>query len=148
MKRRVSVIALVVFALLALVLAGRRFYGFILNDELNQAAQAADVSRIDKLLSAGADINGAGMHAMKPLMSACKGGDLRTVEHLLTKGADINSHNDSGSALMWVIESNKPDIVRLLLEHHVDVDWRNCLGQDARSFAREEGNGQIIELLR
>ncbi len=63
-------------------------------------------------------------------------------------GADINGHNDSGSVLMWAIDSGNVELVSLLLDHGVDTDWKNPLGDNARTFAKEKGDQDIIDRLR
>jgi len=85
---------------------------------------------------------------MTPLMSACAGGDVVMVRHLIYRGADVNGHNDSGSALMWAIDSGNIEIVKLLLENEVDASWTNVLGGGAISFAREKRNQTIVDLLQ
>ncbi len=124
------------------------FFRFVRTDDLNQAAKAGDVKRVAYLLSTGAAINGRGMHDMTPLMSACAGGDLATVQYLISVGADVNGHNNSGSALMWAIDSGNDNIVKLLLENGVNKSWKNVMGADALTFARDEGHSDIMTLLQ
>ena len=121
--------------------------GFIKHDELNQAALAGDKARCEGLLKSGADVNGAGMHAMKPIMSAAKGGDFETVKYLVCNGADVNAHNSSGSALMWAIEANEPRIARFLLMNGADPRWVNSLGRTALDLAMEKQARELIDLL-
>ena len=136
------------FGLALLLLLCIPVYRFLRTDSLNQAAQAGDIVRVNSLLSSGAAINGIGMHGMTPLMSACAGGDLPMVRHLISLGADVNGHNVSGSALMWAVDSGSLEIVELLIENGVDTSWKNHQGDDARSFASEEGKTAIAELLQ
>ena len=44
---------------------------------------------VRKALSRGADVNGRGMHAMTPLMTASKAGRLDICELLVARGADV-----------------------------------------------------------
>ncbi|MEO5984304.1 MAG: ankyrin repeat domain-containing protein [Ferruginibacter sp.] len=120
---------------------------FIRNDELNQAAVAGNSKRTTELLSKGANVNGRGMHAMTPIMSAARGGHLKVVELLVAKGADVNSHNDSGSALMWAVDSGSEELVSYLLRSGVDAQWTNALGSSALDFAREQKKTNIVRLL-
>src|SRR5579871_2433366 len=85
------------------------------NDDLNRAALAGDRARCEILLGRAANVNGAGMHDMKPIMSAAKGGSLETTRLLLSKGADVNAHNDSGSALMWAVDSGNEELLSFLV---------------------------------
>lgn len=120
---------------------------FVRNDNLNQAALAGDRARCEVLLSKGAKVNGAGMHAMTPIMSAAKGGSLETVQYLVSSGADVNAHNDSGSALMWSVGSGNESIVRFLLMNGAKAGWTNALGRTALDFAREKKATNLVHVL-
>jgi uncharacterized protein len=117
------------------------------NDELNQAALAGNSERMTELLSKGADIDGRGMHGMTPIMSAARGGHLKVVARLVAKGADVNSHNDSGSTLMWAVESGNTGLVRFLLRNGADVRWTNALGKTALDLAREQNKTDLVRVL-
>jgi ankyrin repeat protein len=130
---------------LALLAAGCAFVG---NDNLNQAALAGDRARCEALLKKGADVNGAGMHDMKPLMSAAKGGNLETARYLVSKGADVNAHNGSGSALVWAVNSGNEELVRFLLVSGANPEWTNALGSTVVDFARQKGATNMIPILQ
>ena len=87
------------------------------------------------------------MHAMKQIMSAAKGAHLETVEYLASRGADVNAHNDSGSALMWAVESGNEEIVQFLLVSGTNVRWTNALGETALDFARTKKANNMIRIL-
>jgi|ERR1051325_8024926 ankyrin repeat protein len=95
----------------------------------------------------GVDVNGRGMHAMTPLMTAAKAGRLDICELLLKHGADVNGHNDSGSVLMWGVESGNEELVRFLLKSGADRSWKNALGGTAESLARQRGLSTLRHLL-
>ena len=95
----------------------------------------------------GAKVNGPGMHGMKPIMSAAKGGSLETVRYLVSEGADVNAHNDSGSALMWAVDSRNEAVVRFLLTRGANPRWTNSLGDTAVDFARRKGLTNMTEIL-
>ena len=132
------------FALAGVLASGCRF---IKNDDLNQAALAGDRARCEALLTKGASVNGAGMHAMRPIMSAAKSGSLETVRFLVSKGADVNAHNDSGSALMWAVDSGNEELLRFLLMKGADAAWTNALGHTARDFAVEKKSSNMARIL-
>ena len=121
--------------------------GFIRNDTLNQAARAGDEKRTVELLAQGADVNGRGMHAMKPLMSAAQGGQVGIEELLIARRADMNSHNDGGSVLMWAAGTANGELVGILLQHGVDFRWTNALGNTALEIALEQHRTNIVRLL-
>ena len=121
---------------------------FAKNDKLNQAALAGDRVRCEALLSKGANVNGTGMHGMKPIMSGAKGASIETVRYLVCNGADVNAHNDSGSALMWAIDSGNEELVRFLLDNGAEVSWTNALGQSAFDLASERKNTKLMVILK
>ncbi len=45
-------------------------------------------------------------------------------------------------------ESGNVEIVKLLIQSKVDTTWKNAMGEDASSFARQKGDEEIIELLQ
>jgi ankyrin repeat protein len=135
--------------LITLVVVGVAWAGcrFARNDTLNQAALVGDSNRTTELLSKGANVNGRGMHAMTPIMSAARGGHLGVVSQLVTQGADVNSHNDSGSTLMWAVDSGNEELVNYLLRSGADVRWTNALGVTALDFAREQQKTNLVRVL-
>ncbi len=148
MKRKaIEGIAITAVAI-ALVTGVFSLWRFIKNDNLNTAARSGDLSACKELISEGADVNGRGMHAMVPIMSAAEGGHPAVVEYLIATGADVNGHNQSGSALMWAIEAQNEGNVRTLLAHGVDANWRNHMGEAALDQATAKGLENIVKLLR
>lgn len=143
MHKQRSIVA-AAFVLLAMLGSG---CSFIRNDDLNQAAFAGDQKNCEVLLSKGAIVHGAGMHGMRPIMSAAEGGNLETVRFLVAKGADVNAHNASGSALMWAVEADNAEMVRFLLLNGAESSWTNALGETALDFARRKQATEIIRLL-
>ena len=121
---------------------------FVGNDNLNQAALAGDRAHCEALLNNGADVNGVGMHGMKPLMSAARSGNLEAARYLVSKGADVNAHNDSGSALMWAVNSGNEELVRFLLVSGADPEWANALGSTVVDLARQRGATNMIPILQ
>src|SRR5690349_6435184 len=116
------IMTILIIALAAAIASG---CSFVKNDDLNQAALVGDRSRCEALLKKGANVNGAGMHGMKPIMSAAKGGSLETTKYLVSNGADVNSHNDSGSTLMWAVDSGDQELLKFLLMNGADTSWTN-----------------------
>ena len=148
MRRKAIIGVAITSFLAALILGGFAILGFISSDDLNAAARSGDLSACIELVSNGADVNGKGMHAMTPIMSAAEGGNPAVVNYLIANGADVNSHNDSGSALMWAIESENEEIVKTLLLHGANSHWRNHLGETALDHATAKGIESISRLLR
>jgi ankyrin repeat protein len=114
---------------------------------MGAAAERGDLDTIRDLIKEGVNPKGTGMHAMTPLMRAAKGAQLEACRLLIRNGSDVNEHNDSGSVLMWAIDSESKDIVELLIENRVDLDWESVTGEGALSFAKEKKATDIIDIL-
>jgi len=121
---------------------------FVRNDNLNQAIARGDTEAVRAALARGVDVNGRGMHAMTPLMTAAKAGQLDICELLVKHGADVNGHNDSGSVLMWAIESRNESAVGFILKAGADRSWTNALGATAESLAQQRGLTNIVAILK
>lgn len=141
---KIAIAACVTLIGIAVIPVGCRFAR---NDALNQAALAGNLDRANDLLRKGANVNGRGMHDMTPIMSAARGGHLKLVEHLVAQGADVNSHNDSGSALMWAVNSGNEDLVSFLLRSGANAKWTNASNTTALDFAREQRKTNIVHIL-
>ena len=59
-------------------------------------------------------------------MVAARSGYPDVVEQLLAKGANPNAHGTRGqTALMWAVSQKHPDVVKVLLAHHADIQLRS-----------------------
>lgn len=121
---------------------------FIRSDNLNQAVARGDMQAVQKSIGKGVDVNGRGMHAMTPLMKAAEAGRLDICELLVKHGADVNGHNDSGSVLMWAVNSGNEELVRFLLKSGANKAWTNALGDGAYSLATKRGLTNIAGILK
>lgn len=111
------------------------------NDALKAAAAAGDVEVLRVLLDAGADPNSKATippskSEITALMTAAQCGHLEPVRLLLARGADVNLQTASGNALNFAAFTQRQDVVRLLLDHQVDVDVR---GTRIQSFRKDTG---------
>jgi ankyrin repeat protein len=121
---------------------------FVSSDNLNQAIASGETESVRNAIARGADVNGRGMHAMTPLMTASKAGRLDICKLLVARGADVSGHNESGSVLMWAVESRNEELVRFLLKSGADRAWTNALGRTAESLARQSGLTNLAALVR
>jgi len=83
------------------------------------------------------------------LRRAATTGDVAKVKELLDKGVDANSANPYGAtALVYASDKGYPEIVKLLLEHGADPNFRNNFyGYPAIGWAAQNGNVEIAKLL-
>ncbi len=95
-----------------------------------------------------------------PLMKAAKNGWIEKVRELLKKGENINevvscSYNmkqcpfedDSKTALIFAIENENIDIVKLLLDNGADFNSIPQEGYSALEASVEKGNIEVVKLL-
>jgi ankyrin repeat protein len=90
------------------------------------ASENGSAAMVRKLLEAGANPNAALLSGETPVMVAARSGSAGTVEELLTKGANANAHGARGqTALMWAVSQQHPEIVKVLIGHHADLNLRS-----------------------
>ena len=105
------------------------FTGTLANAQSNDLITAAgrgDLSAVNALLKAGADVNDDKNTASGPttaLMEASSNGHLEVVQALLAAKADVNA--GSIPALYYATAVGNLDMVRVLLAAKPDLDWRD-----------------------
>jgi ankyrin repeat protein len=77
--------------------------------------------------------------------------DSLKVEALLDQGANPNVRLKRGSfelsILIWAAQHQYAKVVKLLVEHKVEVDWRDVWKETALLYAAHTGNKAIVEIL-
>ena len=113
---------------------------FKLTRELFGAVRKDDIGRIEALIEAGADVNGAAPKTgYTPLMWSTSAEATRTLLHA---GANVHARDREGhTSLMWVISKNNvPDeaarIANELIDAGADVEARDNKGQTSLYWAR------------
>jgi hypothetical protein len=119
-----------------------------LTASLNRAVIAGDTSKVQSLISVGADINGKGRQGWTPLHTAIWYGKNEVVEPLISKGADINAKDDRGNSLLHfaAIKGNS-DAASLLIAKGADIDAKTSAQQTPLLFAVEYSRKDIVEML-
>jgi hypothetical protein len=140
---------------------------------LYDAAEAADLKRVQALLAAGArpDVKGDG--GWDALMHAASGGDPAVIKELLMRGADPNTREDKGgwrwyqlptgretpftalrvqltgrTALMTAAVLGHSEAVRELLAAGAHPGLRDIQGKTALDWAESTRRADIVRLLR
>ncbi len=75
---------------------------------------------LEKMLSAGLDVNTKNSQGITPLMQAAFMGKLAIVEFLLGQGADIrltNNDNEKKNALQFALDAGHQDVANMLLDY-------------------------------
>ena len=87
-------------------------------------------SDLERLLSAGADVNAALPDGETALMTAARGGSVAAVKLLLARGADVDASEawKGQTALMWAAAENHADVVRVLIAGGADPNARSMGG--------------------
>lgn len=85
------------------------------------------------------------------LLAAVKTKNLPLVQLSLKSGADANAievtSNVRVSALILAVVTRDMDIVRVLVEHKAEVNWRDGFGDTALMYAAQTGDMAIIGYL-
>ena len=116
---------------------------------LSWACYYGDISSVDRLLKAGADLNqrleNGGPSA---LWVAASYSHTDIVQHLLEHKAEINwQSEDWGTPLYTATSKNGADIVRLLLEHDADVNLKGGWHIRPLNIAAYSGHCEIVQIL-
>lgn len=95
-------LAFLKFALCCGVLLAISGCNFIRNDNLNQAIARGETESVRKAIARGVDVNGRGMHAVTPLMTAAGGtvGDMQVTRSTRSR-REWTHHSGSVSMSAW-----------------------------------------------
>ena len=67
---------------------------------------------------------------------------------LIDKGADVNVRNEDGwTPLIKAASANLPEVTRVLLTHHADLDVVDRLDRTAWMYAGMAGREEILAML-
>lgn len=109
---------------------------------------------VDLFLAHGFDINEAGQDGVTPLMGAVCSGKAERVQHVLEKGGDPLLRDQGGkTALMFLAylrgyEADRAVMIKLLLDHHAEIDAVDLKGDTALDMAASGGQTDMVELLK
>ncbi len=93
--------------------------------EWKAAARAGDVETLERLLSAGHDIDARDEHGQTALMNAAREGRTAVAQFLVGRGADLNhAAKFHLTALMLAVVNGRVPIVRILVDAGADLTVR------------------------
>jgi uncharacterized protein len=122
--------------------------------EWKDAVHRGCVSRLQQLLTSGADIDARDEHGQTALMIAAAGGHSEIVEWLVERGAALDHTAKYGlSALMLAVVRGRSDVVRKLTDAGANPDLRGTgapgfAGKTALDLAIARGEAAMVESLR
>jgi ankyrin repeat protein len=105
---------------------------------------------IKRLVEKGADINLQDIYGRSALMMASSGPYPVAVKLLLDHGADPNliDREEHFTALMYAAAEGQINNVRILLTLHADPSLKDADGDDAMTFAINNGHSEVVSLLK
>ncbi len=93
---------------------------------------------VDLLLKHGAKINQTGPVGTSLLLTSAGQGRIEMMQYLLSHGSDVKERNALGeTALICTVRyARMPDAVKLLLDHHIDVNAQDNARKTALFYSR------------
>jgi ankyrin repeat protein len=104
---------------------------------------------IRDLLNRGAKVNLQDVNGRTALMLASSGPFPDAVKLLLDHDADPNivDKEEHFSALMYAAAEGQLEVIKILLKYHADPKMKDVDGDDAITFARNNGHAQVVDFL-
>jgi ankyrin repeat protein len=104
-----------------------------------QAAQFGDPRIIEALLAAGANAESPNPDGETALMLVARNGNVEAARVLLKHGAQVNAKENfrGQSALIWAAAESQPEMVKLLIGAHADVNARSLINTERRQVTGE-----------
>jgi ankyrin repeat protein len=111
---------------------------------LTMASAAGDVPIVEKLLTAGADMEAG---SLRPLCTAVARGQLQVVELLLSRKARVNYDGQETSPLMLAALHGNAIAMSTLRKAGADVNGSGARGETALLWAAGDGNYHVVRSL-
>ena len=124
-----------------------------MSTELISAVKAGDTAAVQRLLSAGTNVNSRDEEGATPLMLAAYAGDLSMVKLLLQAGADVNASDERGWApLSKSVYNNElkrgfADVAQTLIEAGANIEAAIGYGVRPLMLAAGYGETAVVEAL-
>lgn len=120
---------------------------------LHVAASKGQLEIAKKLLQLGIDINALGSaYGGGALNNAASVGNIEMVEYLIAQGAEMDVTSPTRNPLFGAISNGSFDIAKILIEAGIDTKVKYGSGStgeiDALSFAKEQGQTEIVNMLQ
>jgi hypothetical protein len=115
--------------------------------QIEKAVNEGDIQTIDKLRKRGADLNARRSTSDVPLLFTVR--DPAIARSLIERGADVNATDSDGTTpLMQAVRNRNPELVKVLIEAHANLDARNTNYHTTALMDAEGRCEECAELLR
>ncbi len=112
------------------------------------AAAEGHSAVVDLLIERGVDVKAVSTGGFSPLVFAAQKGDDKSVNSLLQAGLIPNYTLPNGTSVLSVaVLAEKPEVVRVLLDHKAEVDTPDKSGNTPLHTAAQSGDLEIVKLL-
>jgi ankyrin repeat protein len=104
---------------------------------------------VNLLVNSGVNLNQVDADGLSPLTLAVLKGDKEIVRILLNSGADVNHQvlKDGNTALHYVVNLNKPELIQLLLLKKPELSIRNKNNQTPMEIAAGLSRTEVYQIL-
>jgi ankyrin repeat protein len=144
----VNRICIACLVLVSLVLLPVQLLAGSMQDDWVRGLNKRDLSVLQRLVEAGADVNVCTDDGKTALMFAAGRGRADLAAELLRAGAEVNTRNrNGGTALMYAAVSGNPAIAELLIRHGAEVNVVGANGWTAITIAAVKGHDQVVRML-
>ena len=118
-------------------------------DNLNDASEAGDLSRVNALLAAKADVNATDPDGTAALYLAAQNGHVEVVKALLAAKANVNAKTANGATALFIASAyGHLEVVRALLAANADVTVKRAGdGGTALFIAAQEDRLEVVKAL-
>ena len=119
-----------------------------MNDNLLTASARGKLSKVSKLVEAGADVNHKSRNGQSALHLAALGGQVEVARYLLENSAEVNIKTGADlTPLMTAAQRGQRSVVDLLLRHGANIEARDNHDQTALLYAIDQEHKVIVERL-
>ena len=116
---------------------------------LHDAAETGNLSKIEQLATAGADVNEVDSRGIWPLLAAVTDGNTATVALLLKLKANPNQTDQyQYSALHEAASLGHHEVVELLIDAKADINARDINGITPLGYAMRSPSQEAVALLQ